>query len=276
MLNLTDEDFKTLVTFVHTNYGIDLSKKRTLIEGRLTNVIKDRNIASFHDYLDIVFKDKSGKEMTELLNRLTTNHTFFLREIEHFDYLRDVVLPYMEKTCKNHEIRIWSAASSSGQEAYTIAMVVAEYFGSKKSQWDTRILATDIALDMLAKGQQATYPEEALNDVPEDWQKKYFKKNGDGTVTLSEAIRNDVIFKPFNLMDPFPFKKPFDIIFCRNVMIYFDTPTKVNLVNKFYNVTRPGGYFFIGHSETISKSETKYTYLKPAMYRKEEGGGNAK
>ena len=273
MYNLTDADFKTLVKYVHDNYGINLAQKRVLIEGRLTNMLKERGITSFHDYLDIVFNDKSGKEMTELLNHLTTNHTFFLREEEHFTYLKDVVLPYMEKTCKNGEIRIWSAASSSGQEAYTIAMVIDEYFGPKKGNWDTTILATDISLDMLAKGQAATYPEAALDDIPAHWRKNYFVNNGNGTVTLVDKIKNQVIFRPFNLMDPFPFKKKFDIIFCRNVMIYFDNETKINLVKKFYNVTRDGGYFFIGHSETINKSETEFTYLKPAMYRK---GGDVK
>ena len=104
--------------------------------------------------------------------------------------------------------------------------------------------------------------------MPESWAKKYFKKNGDGTVTVVDKIRKEVIFKPFNLMDKFPFRKPFDLIFCRNVMIYFDAPTKVALVNRFYDVTRDGGYFFIGHSETIAKSETQFTYLKPAMYRR--------
>lgn len=268
MYNLTDEDFKTLVTYVQKNFGINLSQKRILIEGRLTNMLKERGIASFHDYLNIVFNDKTGKEINEMLNRLTTNHTFFLREQEHFDFLKSTVLPYMEKTCKNNEIRIWSAGCSSGQEAYTIAMIIDEYFGANKGKWDTTILATDISHDILAKGQAATYPEAALDDVPDSWRKKYFKNNGDGTVTVADKIKKEVIFKPFNLMDNFPFHKPFDIIFCRNVMIYFDAPTKVALVNKFYNVTRDGGYFFIGHSETINKNETQFNYLKPAMYRR--------
>lgn len=268
MYNLTDDDFKTLVTYVQKNFGINLAQKRILIEGRLTNVLKERGIASFSDYLKIVFEDKSGKEINELLNKLTTNHTFFLREEEHFKYLREVVLPYMEKTCKNNEIRIWSAGCSSGQEAYTIAMVIDEYFGTNKAKWNTTILATDISFDILGKGQAATYPDTALDDIPEAWRKKYFKVNGDGTVTVCDKIRKEVEFRPFNLMDNFPFKKPFDIIFCRNVMIYFDAPTKVALVNRFYNATRDGGYFFIGHSETINKNETKYNYLKPAMYRR--------
>lgn len=269
MMTLSDDDFKKLVNFVHNNYGINLANKRVLIEGRLTNVLRERGIATFHDYLDLLFNDKSGNEVNQLLNKLTTNHTFFLREQEHFNFLKEVVLPYYEANCKSRDIRIWSAGCSSGQEAYTIAMVIDEYFGNNKHLWDTTILASDISMDILNKGKAATYPADAFKDIPESWQKKYFKKNPDGTVTVCDKIRKEVVFKPFNLMDPFPFRQPFDIIFCRNVMIYFDGPTKDKLVNKFYDFTSPNGFFFIGHSETINKAATKYTYLRPAMYRKE-------
>lgn len=269
MMTLTEEDFKTLVNFVHNNYGINLANKKVLIEGRLTNVLRDRGFASFHDYLQTLFNDKSGNEINLLLNKLTTNHTYFMREEEHFSYLKEVVLPYFEATCKSKDLRVWSAGCSSGQEAYTIAMTIDEYFGNNKHLWDTTILATDISMDILGKAQQATYPADALDNVPEAWRKKYFKQNQNGTVTVCDKIRNEVVFKPFNLMAPFTFRKSFDIIFCRNVMIYFDAPTKDELVNKFYDFTNPNGYLFIGHSETVNKSNTKYTYIRPAIYRKE-------
>lgn len=268
MINLTDKEFQTLVSFVHTKYGINLEKKRILIEGRLSNMLQERGFQNFQQYMDVLFKDKTGAEVTTLLNKLTTNHTFFLREIEHFDFMTKQVLPLFEQSCKNKDIRIWSAGCSSGQEPYTIAMAVAEYFGVRKQGWDTTILATDISTKVLEKAEKATYTSDELKDVPEAWLKKYFINNKNGTFTVCPAIRKEVVFKTLNLMEPIRFAKPMDLIFCRNVMIYFDAPTKDVLINKFYDVTSVGGFLFIGHSEVINRETAKYSYIRPAIYQK--------
>ncbi len=270
IIRISDEEFRTLVDFVHKKYGIDLSKKRLLIEGRLSQTLRNKKMTSFEQYLDLLFHDKSGSEMTVLLNKITTNHSYFARENEHFDFLINHILPYMEKTRKNHDLRIWSAGCSAGQEPYNIAMAIDQYFGPRKGSWDTTILATDISMNVLAKARQAIYPENNLTDVPPAWRQKYFRPLDNGNFQVCDQIRKEVVFKVFNLMEPFQFKKPFDIIFCRNVMIYFDGPTTDRLINKFYQATSPGGYLCIGHSEVVNKDTTKYQYIMPAIYQRSE------
>lgn len=266
-IKITDSEFSRLIKFMHKTYGIDLSRKRILIEGRLSNVLAQKGFTNYTDYLNFVFNDKSGKETVTLVNKLTTNHTYFLREPQHFEFMQKVFLPYIEKTVKDHDVRIWCAASSSGEEPYTIAMIIDDYFGSRKAGWDLRILATDISTNVLQKAKNAVYPAESIKNVPQRWREKYFIKNSDGTYAITDRIKREVIFKQFNLMDDIVYKKPFDLIFCRNVMIYFDAPTKDALVERFYDVSKKGAYLFIGLAETISKS-SRYTFVQPAIYQK--------
>lgn len=267
MLKLTDNDFNRLVTYIKDNYGINLIKKRVLIEGRLANVVTANGFSNFTDYINFAFNDKSGREMIQLVNKLTTNHTFFMREPEHFEYLREVVLPHIEATVKDRDARIWCAASSTGQEPYTLAMTIDEYFGERKKLWDTTILATDLDTEVLRTAKAGIYTAEQLEGLSENWKRKYFVRLEDNRYQVAERIRNEVVFKKFNLMDPIVAKKPYDLISCRNVMIYFDAETKNDLVERFYDVTKQGGYLFIGHAENVSR-ETRYTYIKPAIYRK--------
>ena len=267
LVKISDAEFKNLVDFVYNKYGINLSKKRQLVEGRLSHTIKERGLSNFNEYMDMLIMDKSGDEMLNFLNKITTNHSYFARETDHFKYLTDYALPYLEKN-RTRELRIWSAGCSAGQEAYNIVMTMDQYFGPRKSQWDTRILATDISMNVLNKGKQAIYPEDNIKDLPPQWKSQYFSRLPDGSYQVSEKIRKEVIFKVFNLMDPFVYKKPFDIIFCRNVMIYFDQDTRSKLVDKFYNASSEGGFLFIGHSEVLDKEATKYRFLKPSVYQK--------
>ncbi|MGN0620573.1 MAG: CheR family methyltransferase [Porcipelethomonas sp.] len=266
-LKITDSEFNRLVKFMKSTYGIDLSRKRILIEGRLSNIIIEKGCTNFTDYLNMVFADETGKETVTLVNKLTTNHTYFMREAQHFEFMKQVFLPQVEKTVHDRDVRIWCAASSSGEEPYTIAMTIDDYFGSRKKGWDLRILATDISTDVLQKAQRAIYPAEALNALPHGWKEKYFTRNADGTYKVVDRIRKEVIFRQFNLMEPIVYKKPYHLISCRNVMIYFDTETKNNLVERFYDVTRDGGYLFIGHAESVSKS-SRYKFIQPAIYQK--------
>lgn len=267
-LKISDKEFQRLVKFIQSKYGINLSQKRALIEGRLSKTIAERGFASYDAYFDVAFNDESGLETVQLVNKLTTNHTYFMREVQHFEFLRDVMLPHVEKTCANtRSAAIWCAASSSGEEPYTIAMIIDEYFGKRKQGWDLRILATDLSTDILKKAQAGTYTAEGLKDVPQKWKDNYFTRNPNGTYTVVDRIKKEVIFKQFNLMDPIKWKRPFDIIFCRNVMIYFDTETKNDLVERFYDVTKPGGYFLIGHAENVSK-ESRFKFVQPATYQR--------
>lgn len=273
-MEITEAEFQRLVKFMYDNFGINLSAKKVLVQGRLGNMLKERGFTNYNDYIDTVLNDTTGAEVTTILNKLTTNHTFFMREPEHYTFMKETILPYMVETCaKDHVLRIWSAACSSGEECYTTAMLIDQYFGAEKAKWDTRILATDISQSVISKAKAGIYQEEGMKGLSNEWKSRYFNNLGNGKYEICQGIKDEVIFKTFNLMDPMPDKyksKPFDLIFCRNVMIYFDQPTKQALVNRFYDVVKPGGYFFIGHAESVSRSETKFEYLKPAIYRRME------
>ena len=271
MKTISEQEFKLFADYIKTNYGIHFKdEKKILIEGRLRNTLVNLNLTSLSEYMSYVTADKTGKAVSELLNRVTTNHTFFMREPAHFQYFRDIVLPYLTKTVSNRDLRIWSAACSSGEEPYTLAMSIDEFFGPNKEGWDTKILATDISKAVLATARTGIYSQEKMKDLPELWKRKYFKEHDSGSYILSEKIRNEVIFSNINLMDAtYPFRKKMHVIFCRNVMIYFDNETKDRLVKHLYDITEPGGFLFIGHSEGLDREKTHYRYIMPAVYRKE-------
>lgn len=266
-MHLTDQDFIRIVEYVKDRYGINLIKKRLLIEGRLYFTVKNKGYESFKEYIDHVFANPDGEEMTEFINRITTNHTFFMREKQHFDFLMSTVLPYLERTVSDRDLRIWSAGCSFGHEPYNLAMYIDEYFGERKKLWDTKILATDISKRAIIAAKAGIFNDIAIKELPEKWQKKYFKKLNDNEYQIVDEIRKEVVFKYFNLMEDIVAKKPFDLILCRNVMIYFDNETKEKLIQKFYNALKPGGYLFIGHAENISKN-TKFKQVMPAIFKK--------
>ncbi|MCX7748125.1 MAG: protein-glutamate O-methyltransferase CheR [Clostridia bacterium] len=272
MIDISEKEFKRIADYIKTNYGINLkTEKKSLVVGRLQNVLIQNNFKSFAEYIDFVISDKSGDAVVTFINKLTTNHTFFMRESQHFNYFRDRVLPYLESMQKRQkDLRIWSAGCSTGEEPYTLAMIISDYFGAEKMWWDSKILATDISTKVLETAIKGIYPSENLDSLPIYWKTNYFQTVDTENSMVADKIKNEVIFRRFNLMNEiFPFKKKFHVIFCRNVMIYFDNETKRNLINKFYEFTEPGGYLFIGHSESINRDESKYKYVNPAVYRKE-------
>lgn len=271
LVTITKEEFKKLAEYIGLNYGIQLKEeKQALVNGRLQNVLLENHFKSFSEYYDHVVRDKTGAAATTLINRITTNHTFFMREPEHFNYYRDTVLPYLKDSVKNRDLRIWSAGCSSGEEPYTLAMLIDEFFGAEKKNWDARVLATDISDKVLSEAKQGVYRNEELSSLPPGWKLNYFRKIDAERSVVSDRIRNEVIFRHFNLMSQtFPFRRKFHVIFCRNVMIYFGNDTRRELVGKFYDLTEPGGYLFIGHSESLARDQTRYKFVLPAVYRKE-------
>ena len=180
------------------------------------------------------------------------------------------MLPWLkQKEAARKDLRIWCGAASSGEEPYMIAMVLAEFFGMEKSQWDTKVLATDISTKVLQKALAGIYSAEQLQSVPPQWKKRFFKSIGGGAqYQVTPELKQEVIFRQFNLMDPFPFRKKMHTIFLRNVMIYFDDNTKRQLVQKVYDTLEPGGYFFIGTTETIDRSSTPFQIIRPSIFRK--------
>jgi len=269
MIKINNREFQSLIKYIKKYYGIDLIKKKNLIEGRLSNVIISKGFNNFSDYLDYVDKDNSGKEATYLIDKLTTNHTYFMREEKHYEFLESSILPFFENTVQDKDLRIWSAGCSSGEEPYTTAILLREYFQDRFINWDSKILATDISSTALKTAIEGKYSDTTLSKLPHPWKVKYFKKIGLNSYQISNEIKKEVIFRKFNLMsERFPFKKKFHLIFCRNVMIYFDRKTKNELIDKFYDHTIDGGYLFIGHSESIPRDETRYKYVMPSIYRK--------
>jgi chemotaxis protein methyltransferase CheR len=271
MVEITEKEFRQLSDYIKTNYGIHLKQeKQTLVTGRLHNVLLQAGFNNFTDYLKHISADKSGEAIVTLVDKITTNHTFFMREAEHFYYFRDKVIPYIINTTRDKDVRIWCAASSTGEESYTLAMILDEYFGKEKLWWDTKVLATDISEKVLDIARKGLYANERISPLPNHWKSNYFKRYDNENSVLIDKIRNEVIYRKFNLMETiFPFKKKFHTIFCRNVMIYFDNRTKTELVEKFYDHMEYGGYLFIGHSESLNRDATRFKYVMPAVYRKE-------
>ena len=266
---MNDREFCEIVEYIRDNYGINLEKKQVLIECRMARELEKRGLTSFAQYMEQMRKDRTGEMAGEMVNRLTTNYTYFMREKEHFDFLQKQILPELaNKHSRDRSIAIWSAGCSSGEEPYNISMYLKEFFSALPGSWDTRILATDISQRVLDSAMDPRYSLESLKELPPSWQERYFVPIGDKTYTVSDALRKNVIFRSFNLMDPIHFRKKFDLIFCRNVMIYFDRPTKAALVRRFYDATAPGGYLFIGHSESLDKESCPFSYIEPAIYRK--------
>jgi chemotaxis protein methyltransferase CheR len=271
MISITDKEFKQLSDFIKANYGINLKgEKKVIIEGRLFQVLQQLNFDNYTDYFRYVLEDKTDRAASTLVEKITTNHTYFMREMEHFRFLQNNVLPYLSQTVHNRDLRIWSAGCSTGEEPYMLAMVLDEFFGTQKMYWDAKILATDLSPKVLETAAKGVYPNTGLAAMPKIWRQLYFKAKGEGYSEIAARIKNEVIFRRFNLMErTFPFKKRFHVIFCRNVMIYFDHETKMELVNKFYNLLEPGGYLFIGQSETIDREACQFKYVMPSVYRKE-------
>jgi chemotaxis protein methyltransferase CheR len=271
MVNITEKEFKQFADYIITNYGINLTaEKQSLVAGRLNNVLISKNFKNLTEYMEYVVSDKTGQAVVTLLDKITTNHTFFMREADHFYYFRDNLLPYLSRIIRDKDLRIWSAACSSGEEPYTLAMIINEFFGKEKVLWDSKILATDISNNVLEIAKKGIYSKERISALPTSWKLNYFHEIDAENSILNDKIRNEVIYRRFNLMDSvFPFKRKFHVIFCRNVMIYFDNKTKNELAEKLYDMTEYGGYLFIGHSESLNRDFTRYKYIMPAVYRKE-------
>lgn len=271
MIKITENEFIQLSQYIKKHYGINLKEeKQTLVTGRLQNVLIQNGFQDFSEYLNYIMTDKTGLAVTTLVNKITTNHTFFMREADHFDYFKDKILPHLIRTVRDKDLRIWSAGCSSGEEPYTLAMLIDEFLGNEKVWWDSKILATDISSKVLEEAVGGNYRDEELAGLSPNWRLNYFNKQDQGIYRVTDKIRNEVIFRKFNLMDErFPFKRKFHVIFCRNVMIYFDAETKKNLLHKFCEALEYGGYLFIGHSESIGRDDKRFKYIQPAVYRKE-------
>lgn len=265
---ITDSEFLRIVTYVKKNFGIDLSQKRVLVGGRLENYLVRNGYANYNEFMEKVEKNPKGGEATDLINILTTNHTYFMREAEHFEFMKNVALPWAKSAAMGtKDLRVWCGASSTGEEPYTLAMIIND-FGVEHAAWDTRLLATDISMKVLSHASKGVYLQEDVDPLPVNWKRRYFKQISPEEFRVKEELKKEVIFRQFNLMDPITFKKRFHIVFLRNVMIYFQDDIKYPLIQRIYDHMEPGGYLFIGLTERLDRQMVKFNYVQPSIYRK--------
>ena len=265
---MNQNEFLLFSDYVYNNFGIKLSEgKISMLEVKLSKLIKSAGVSSLREYYTLLNSPKEKKHLIEFLNEITINKTDFFREINHFNFLRDNMAEILKNNKRiniHKEIKVWSSACSSGEEPYTIAMVLREYL---PPDINIKVLATDISHKVLDQAMKGTYKEFIKDQVPPIYLHKYFTKTSLGYEVIPE-IKNMISFRSFNLKDAFPFKGTFDIIFCRNVMIYFDSAFQQELARKFYNVLHPGSLLFIGHSESFSHIKHNFHYVQPTVYMK--------
>ncbi len=272
LMDISEKEFNIIRSLVYKNFGINLTEqKKSLVVGRLQKLLKQLRFTSFEQYCEYLTKTPAA--LSELVNRISTNHTFFFREKEHFDFFINTVLPEIKQkhiSSNDKDIRLWCAAAATGEEPYTIMMLIMQAFGMDYRSWDVGLLATDISEKALNTAVKGVYPTERISLVPENLKNKFLRNIGPDTWEVSPELKKEVIYRRLNLMNKkFPFKKKMDTIFCRNVMIYFDKQTRESLVDRLYDITVPGGYLFIGHSETLGRENSRWHYIMPAVYRKE-------
>lgn len=272
VLDINDHEFKLIKDLVYRNSGIYLEHtKKALVVGRLSNLVQDLGFESFETYYWYVMKDPSKEALTILIDQISTNHTYFNREAAHFDFLKEKVLP---EFIKNHpsnrfnHFRIWCAAASTGEEPYMLGIILSEFFGRLDKQWKWSIVATDISSRALKKAINGIYQSEELQRLNPVLIRKYFTPLDGNQYKVSSTLKAAISFSKFNLIDPIiPFHNSFEVIFLRNVMIYFNLPTKLALVERVSGVLKKKGYLFIGLAESLPQSKINLEYIKPAIYR---------
>lgn len=284
-ITLTEKEFSLFREMIYKEAGIALgSGKQQLVESRLSKRLRTCNLTSFTEYYKYLNEnDRNGEERLKMINALTTNKTDFFREQHHFDYLKSTVFPMLEQKAREtgeRKIRIWSAACSTGEEPYTLAMTVLDHFGPTSFHgWDIRILASDVDTDVLNHAQKGVYAADRVSDVPRDILKRHFLKSSkdpEVPVQVRPELQELITFRRINFIEPqWPINTYFDIVFCRNVMIYFDEVTQDRLLTRFADQLVPKGHLFIGHSESILRLDQVYTSLGTTIYRLNSGVGAA-
>lgn len=272
---ISDELFHRFSLLIYDTSGISLHEgKKSLLQARLNKRLRAVRIDTYRDYYDYLTSAAGSREMYHFLDSISTNLTYFFRESQHFNFLSEVALrQLMERkaTERSRRIRFWSAGCSTGEEPYSLAMCILENLKAP-GLWDFRILATDISTRVLEQAARGLYPREKIEGVPSSFRGRYFRRSsGSGEKDAWEvhpSLKEIVTFRRLNLQDAYPFKGQFDCIFCRNVMIYFDKKTQAKLVERMTEYLNPGGYFFVGHSESLTGLNRCLSYVKPAVYCK--------
>jgi len=265
-MTLSEKQYNYICLTVNRISGIVLKEgKETLVKSRLLKRIKALRLKNFKEYIDYIKSRTGQNEIIKMVDAITTNKTSFFREPAHFDYLAEKIVPQL----KNKRIRFWSAACSSGEEPYSLAMLLHEKITDIEKK-DVKILSTDISSLMLNRALDGAYHKDHIDHIPNQYVDKYFCKikGVDAKYQLKDNIRSIVQVSFLNLMGTWPMRGPFDVIFCRNVMIYFNRQTQGKLINRFWDLLSPNGYLFVGSSEGLAGIQHKFKYIKPAIYKK--------
>jgi chemotaxis protein methyltransferase CheR len=264
---LAPAEFEQIRELAYRTFGLDLKHgKEELVSARLRKLARAGGHRSFQEYYRSIVGDRTGESLLAMIDALATNHTSFLREPDHFDFLKQKVLP---KLMSRDTIEIWTAACSTGEEVWTLAMYLNEAAGNRK----VRIHASDISNKALATAQAASYPRERCVGIPPQWLSRHFRpeKPPSTNYTVAPPIRSQAAFRRINLVQPYSWPRSFPVIFCRNVMIYFDRETQEKVVRQMSEYLEPGGYLFVGHAESLTRVDHGLEYVKPAVYRKPGG-----
>lgn len=271
--NIPLPEFHELSQLIAANFGIKVGENKiTLVTGRVHPMMEKYGFANHREFLEAIKSDTTGRLISELANRISTNHTAFYREDAHFSLLREKVLPEMASVkagAGNRDFRIWCAACATGEEAYTILFTLLKFLGFDYGNWRGGLLATDISAEALKTARRGAYTRQRLEPVPADVRNLYFDQVDADTFEVKPEVRKEITFRRLNLInDTYPFKRPFDIIFCRNVMIYFSRAIRTRLMTRLHDWLEPGGVLFIGHSESMVGTHSGFEYLAPAVYRR--------
>ena len=270
---MSAEDFKRFSSFIERELGIKMpATKQVMLESRLSRRLRSHGFSNYRQYVDFVFSDEGGRtELIHMIDAVTTNKTDFFREADHFDFLLNTLLP-KARTVRGEPFRVWSAGCSTGEEPYNLAMVLEEHRRAYPD-FDFTVLATDISTQVLSTALNAVYELEKVAVVPMEYKKRYLLKSKDPArkiVRIRPELRRRIDFGRLNFMDEdFGLQSRFDVIFCRNVIIYFDRPTQERLIRKFYDHLKVGGSLFLGHSETMTGMSVPFRSVAPTIYRKE-------
>jgi chemotaxis protein methyltransferase CheR len=271
---MSEQLFERFSRLVYQECGINLHNgKRELLQARLNKRLRATGIASYREYYDYVTAPDNDGEIIRFLDCISTNLTYFFREPRHFEFLDRTAMPELilrKATERNGRVRIWSAGCSTGEEPYSLAMCVLGHL-SDLGKWDLKILATDISTRVLEGAVKGVYAKEKVEKIPKDLQRMYFRRPcsaADKFFEIGPILRKIVTFRRLNLKENYPFSGPFDFIFCRNVMIYFDKVTQQELVQKMAGYLAPGGYLMVGHSESLTGLDHPLSYVQPSIYRK--------
>jgi chemotaxis protein methyltransferase CheR len=263
----TPEDFAAIARKVQTRTGIVLgASKRNLVYGRLGRRLRALGCSRFDEYCALLEGPDSEDEQVAMVNAITTNLTGFFRESHHFDTLAREIIPELVRS-HGHRLRVWSAGCSSGEEPYSIAMTILSAL-PQRNQWDALILATDVDTNMVATGKAGLYDAARIELVPPELRRRFVLPVDDDMMEMAPVLKQIIRFKPLNLLQPWPMRGTFDVIFCRNVVIYFDKDTQRALFDRYADLLKPDGWLFIGHSESLFRVSDRFRHLGRTTYRK--------